>query len=74
MEKIREYRKATVELCRNCSGRGYVTEDYDFEHEDVLSQTVVHTTHPCPVCEGRGRVWKVNAGTVKIEPFEDQTD
>ena len=53
MEKIREYRKATVELCRNCSGRGYVTEDYDFEHEDVLLQTVVHTTHPCPVCECR---------------------
>lgn len=24
MEKTREYRRTTVELCRNCGGRGYV--------------------------------------------------
>ena len=34
MEKTREYRKTTVELCRNCGGRGYVTEDHFFEHEE----------------------------------------
>lgn len=74
MEKTRKYRKTTVELCRNCGGRGYVTEDHFFEHEDGSSQKVGHTTCPCPVCDGRGRVWKVNEGSVKIEPFAGQTE
>lgn len=74
MEKTRVYRKTTVELCRNCGGRGYVTEDHVFEHEDGSSQKVGHTTCPYPVCDGRGRVWKVNEGSVKIEPFAGQTE
>ncbi len=70
MCKTREYRKATVELCRNCGGRGYVTE----EAVDVNGRLLRQHTTPCPICDGRGRVWKVNAGTVQIEPFDGQTE
>lgn len=74
MGKMREYRRTTVELCRNCGGRGYVTEEHVFGHEDGSSQKAGRSTRPCPVCDGRGRVWKVNEGTVRIAPFEGQTD
>ena len=69
MNKTREYRKSTVELCRNCGGRGY-TYETDHGGTRMASMPVV----PCPVCDGRGRVWKVNEGTVRIEPFEGQTE
>ena len=67
MCKTREYRKAPVELCRHCGGRGYV-HDPGFCGDKLMEVSVVS----CPVCDGRGRVWKVNAGTVKIEPFTGQ--
>lgn len=51
MCKTREYRKATVELCRNCGGRGYV-HDSGFCGDRLMEVSVV----PCPVCDGRGRV------------------
>lgn len=68
MCKTREYRKATVELCRNCGGRGYLNERI-FRACGIQDVTV-----RCPVCDGRGRVWKVNEGTVKIEPFNGQSE
>lgn len=69
MNKTREYRRSAVELCRNCSGRGYVCES-DHGGTQMTGTPVV----PCPVCDGRGRVWKVNEGTVRIEPFEGQKE
>lgn len=73
MCKTREYRKANVELCRNCGGRGYVTESY-YEENGAYPIEAGRSTKPCPVCDGMGRVWKVNAGTVQIEPFNGQKE
>lgn len=70
MCKTREYRKETVELCRNCGGRGYVYDDVLY----AASGPVDISTRRCPVCDGQGRVWKVNAGTVQIEPFNGQKE
>lgn len=69
MNKTREYRRSAVELCRNCSGRGYT---YEPDHGGVRMTEI--SVVPCPVCDGRGRVWKVNEGTVRVEPFEGQTE
>ena len=44
MEKTREYRRTTVELCRNCGGRGYVAEEYVFGHEDGSSPKAGRST------------------------------
>lgn len=68
MCKTREYRKATVELCRNCGGRGQVYGDIMF----AASGPAGVSTVCCPICQGVGRVWKVNEGTVRIEPFAGQ--
>lgn len=46
MEKTREYRRTTVELCRNCGGRGYVAEEYVFGHEDGSSPKAGRSTVP----------------------------
>lgn len=70
MNKKREYRKATVELCRNCCGRGYVYNDILYAAADPAGVS----TMKCPICDGRGRVWKVNEGTVQIEPFAGQRE
>lgn len=40
MCKTREYRKATVELCRNCGGRGYV-HDPGFCGDKLMEVSVV---------------------------------
>lgn len=69
MKKKREYRKVSIELCRNCSGRGYVFE-CDPNGKKLNGASLV----PCQVCDGRGRIWKVNAGTVQIEPYEGQQE
>lgn len=74
MGKMREYRRTTVELCRNCGGRGYVAEEYVSGPEDGSWPKAGRSPRPCPVCDGRGRVWKVNEGSVKIEPFAGQTE
>lgn len=73
MCKLREYRKASVELCRNCGGRGYVTERI-YTEETGYPVMTGQGTCPCPVCNGAGRVWKVNAGTVQIVPFNGQKE
>lgn len=68
MCKTREYRKATVELCRNCGGRGQVSGDVLY----TASGSAGVSSVCCPICKGFGRVWKVNEGTVRIEPFTGQ--
>lgn len=65
--KQKEYRKAIIDLCRNCYGSGTVDVD-QFDKGEFIGRK----TGKCPVCEGAGRVWKVNAGTVTIEPYTGQ--
>lgn len=69
MQKKREYRWATVEICRNCKGCGFLKDE-----RNGVGRFVVCVKTPCPVCDGHGRVWKVNEGTVTIEPFDGQSE
>ena len=63
MCKTRKHFKETIELCRNCGGRGIVSEPR-YRAGGIIKKTVI-----CPVCEGHGRIWKVIEGTVRIGPY-----
>ncbi len=63
MYKTRKHFKETIELCRNCGGRGLVSEP-KYRENSISQQTVL-----CPVCAGHGRIWKVIESTVRIGPF-----
>ena len=68
MCKTRKHFKKTIELCRNCGGRGQVSYDVLYTASGPAGVSSVC----CPICKGFGRVWKVNEGTVRIEPFTGQ--
>ena len=59
-EKVRNYEKESIEVCRNCKGTGIaytVPEFHPYGREDDPQP------YECPVCRGSGRVKK----TLNIE-------
>jgi len=54
-EKVRNYEKESIEVCRNCKGTGIaytVPEFHPYGREDDPQP------YECPVCRGSGRVKK----------------
>jgi DnaJ-class molecular chaperone len=58
MQKVREYHKNTIEICRNCGGTG--------RDRSVLGLI----KSECPVCDGSGRVEKTTDITITVRPFK----
>ena len=60
MEKQKDFCYDTVEICRNCQGRGTV------EINPVFG---TKKTEICPICEGTGRVLKHVEGNITVVPY-----
>lgn len=60
----KRYQHKTIELCRDCAGKGYVIyfDEYDFKEENPLKKT-------CTTCQGSGRVLVSKKIETTIEPF-----
>lgn len=64
-EKVRNYEKESIEVCRNCKGTGIaytVPEFHPYGREDDPQP------YECPVCRGSGRVKKTLNIEITIEP------
>lgn len=60
-EKVRNYNKENIEVCRNCKGVGTVyASNLDAEEEKP---------YKCPVCDGGGRIKKTLKIEIIIEPY-----
>lgn len=57
--KTTTYNYSRICQCRNCEGRGTVNHPLTGE------------PRTCPMCEGSGKVKKVNSGTVTVEPYKE---
>ena len=65
-EKVRNYDKESIEVCRNCKGTGVaytVPEFHPYGKEDDPQP------YECPVCQGSGRVKKTLNIEITIEPY-----
>lgn len=65
-EKVRNYDKESIEVCRNCKGTGVaytVPEFHPYGKEDDP------IPYKCPVCNGSGRVKKRLKIEITIEPY-----
>lgn len=65
-EKVRNYEKESIEVCRNCKGTGIVytvPEFHPYGREDDPQPC------ECPVCRGSGRVKKTLNIEITIEPY-----
>lgn len=68
-EKVRNYEKESIEVCRNCKGTGIaytVPEFHPYGREDDPQP------YECPVCRGSGRVKKTLNIEITIEPYPRQ--
>lgn len=59
MEKVTNFRRDTVEVCRNCHAEGVVHKAEEGKH---------YGSEVCPVCGGSGLVRKLIEGRVTVEP------
>lgn len=65
-EKVRNYDKESIEVCRNCKGTGVaytLPEFHPYGKEDAPEP------YECPVCQGSGRVKKTLNIEITIEPY-----
>lgn len=65
-EKVCNYEKESIEVCRNCKGTGIaytVPEFHPYGREDDPQP------YECPVCRGSGRVKKTLNIEITIEPY-----
>lgn len=65
-EKVRNYDKESIEVCRNCKGTGVaymVPKFHPYGKEDDPQP------YECPVCRGSGRVKKTSNIRITIEPY-----
>lgn len=69
-EKVRNYNKESIEVCRNCKGTGVaytVPELHPCGKEDDPQP------YECPICRGSGRVKKTLNIKITIEPYPDKS-
>lgn len=60
MKKVREVKKSSIEICRNCLGSGTVAEKAGGEMQE------------CPVCLGSGKVKRLLNITITIMPYHGE--
>lgn len=61
MNKVREVKRGSVEICRNCQGSG-----------TVVGNAGGDSVQQCPVCLGSGRVKRMLNITITIVPYTSE--
>lgn len=65
-EKVRNYDKESIEVCRNCKGTGVAYTEPEFHPYGKEDDP---QPYECPVCQGSGRVKKTLNIKITIEPY-----
>lgn len=65
-EKVRNYDKESIEVCRNCKGTGVA---YTVQEFHPCGKEDDPRPYECPVCRGSGRIKKTLNIEITIEPY-----
>lgn len=67
MKKIRQYKFDTIEICRNCGGKGVVA----IEKKGLFPSLRGTGVTECDVCDGTGRVTVTKDVTITVESYTE---